>query len=162
MDSETLTIGGIIFLVACPIITIAVVIWARKYFQSSGSGGAEKVAREYMDAMQAQNFKRASELVSVTVLRDDAQRQAWIKKMEANRDRKRVVRYTLGKPRLQSSHDPNPGQIEVTVSAHERIGEKEYPAHMALRVAIDKQSGSHRIVYAPDIYDETFRYTVRQ
>jgi hypothetical protein len=161
MDSDTLTIGGIIFLVACPIITIAIVIWARVFFNKSGSGGAEKVARDYLEALLAQNFKRASEVVSVTVLRDDAQRQKWVDKMEAGRAAKRLMSYKMSKPRIQGSHDSNPGQVEITVEASERIGDKEYPKHMALRVAIDKQSGQHRIVYAPEIYDETFKYPVR-
>jgi hypothetical protein len=155
MDSDTLTIAGIVFLAACPIVSIALVVWARVFSNRSGAGSAERAARDYLDALQAQNFKRAAETVSATVLRDETQRQAWINKMEAGRARKRLLRYTLNRPRKHSSHDPFPGQVEVTVAAFERIGDKEYPAHLAVRVAIDKQSGQYRIVYSPEIYDET-------
>ena len=162
MDSQALTIGGIAFLVACPIITVALVVWARMYFKRSGTGGAEKVTRAYLDALQAQDFRRAAELVSVSVLRDEAERQAWVKKMEALRERKRLARYTLGPPRLNPSHDANPGQVEITVEAFELMRDKEYPAHLTVRVAIDKQSGEHRIVYSPEIYEETFARPIRR
>jgi len=155
MDSGTLTLGAIIFLVACPIVAVLFIVWARVFFRRSGAGGAEQVARAYLDALQAQNFHRAAELVSVTVLRDDGQRQAWVAKMEATQERKRLLGYTLGKPRVNLSHDPNPGQIEFTVEAAEQMRDKEYPATLGLRVAIDKQSGQHRIVYSPELYEET-------
>jgi len=155
MDSDTLTLGAIIFLVACPIVTVLFIVWARVFFRRSGAGGAEQVARSYLDALQAQNFHRAAELVSIAVLRDDAQRQAWVAKMEATKERKRLVRYTLGKARVNQSHDPNPGQIEFTVEVAEQMRDKEYPATIGLRIAIDKGSGQHRIVYSPEIYEET-------
>jgi hypothetical protein len=162
MDSELLNTGGIIFLVACPIVTVLFIVWARVFFRRSGAGSAEQTARAYLDALQAQNFRRAAELVSVSVLRDDAQRHAWVTRMEATQDRKRLVRYTLGKPRVNASHDPNPGQIEFTVEAAEQMRDKEYPATLGLRLAIDRQSGQHRIVYSPEIYEETQTRLVRR
>ncbi len=162
MDSETLTFAGIIFLIICPIVAVLFLVWARVFFRRSGAGSAEQVARGYLDALQAQNFRRAAELVSATVLRDDVQRQAWVTKMEATKERKRLVRYTLGQARVNQSHEPNPGQIEFTVEAAEQMRDKEYPATIGLRIAIDKQSGQHRIVYSPEIYEETQVRSIRR
>jgi hypothetical protein len=155
MDSPILPVVGVIFLAACPVVTVLLVVWARVFFKRGGLSSAEAVARAYLDALQAQDFARAAGLVSVTVLRDDAQRQAWVNKMEQTRERKRLVRYTLGRPRVNLNHEPNPGQVEIAVEAAERMRDKEYPAHLTLRLAVEKQSGQHRITYAPEIFAET-------
>jgi hypothetical protein len=141
---------------------MAVVVWARTAFKRSGGAGAETIARAYLDALQAQNFQRAAELISVSVLRDEAERRAWVKKMEGTKERKRLARYTLGKPRVNASHEPNPGQVEITVEASELMRDKEYPAHLTVRIAIDKASGQHRVVYAPEIYEETVARPLRR